>query len=257
MLSRSCQYWTFIERIRIMRNRHPSMGFAATVYEMEGKMIIVDCVSDLHGHHPKLEGGDLLIVAGDLTAKHCNNEFFDFCEWIDQQNYYEKIVVGGNHDTMLADKNYSKIVDTMYPNIYLCDSGTEFEGLKIWGSPWTKTFPGMNPKCKAFTCDTEEELAEKWNLIPEDTSILITHCPPYGIFDLVLRETKWGNKKDYTGSRSLRNQLMNRIEPELHVFGHIHEWGGKMIDTCMTKFVNASHVNERYEPVNKPIRIIL
>ena len=32
--------------------------------------MIIDCIADLHGHYPKLEGGDLLIVAGDLTAEH-------------------------------------------------------------------------------------------------------------------------------------------------------------------------------------------
>lgn len=31
--------------------------------------MIIDCISDLHGQYPQLEGGDLLIVAGDLTAR--------------------------------------------------------------------------------------------------------------------------------------------------------------------------------------------
>ena len=31
--------------------------------------MIIDCISDLHGFFPKLEGGDLLIIAGDLTAR--------------------------------------------------------------------------------------------------------------------------------------------------------------------------------------------
>lgn len=39
--------------------------------------MIIDCISDLHGYYPELGGGDLLIVAGDLTARdtpeeHCN-----------------------------------------------------------------------------------------------------------------------------------------------------------------------------------------
>jgi hypothetical protein len=31
--------------------------------------MIIDCIADLHGHYPKLDGGDLLIICGDLTAR--------------------------------------------------------------------------------------------------------------------------------------------------------------------------------------------
>lgn len=30
--------------------------------------MIIDFISDTHGHYPELEGGDLLIVAGNPTA---------------------------------------------------------------------------------------------------------------------------------------------------------------------------------------------
>lgn len=227
--------------------------------------MIIDCISDLHGHYPKLEDGDLLIVAGDLTANDRVEGWHKFFDWLDRQNYHKKIVIAGNHDNFckswaisgtFTNDEHEKMYPGEKPTLdYLCDSGTEFDGLKIWGSPWTKAFPGMNPHCKAFTVDTEEELAEKWAMIPDDVDILITHSPPYAIFDRVWREGKWGNGWDNTGSVSLRNASMDRIQPQLHVFGHIHEWGGKVIDTCVTKFVNACHVNEHYQPVNKPIRI--
>ena len=107
----------------------------------------------------------------------------------------------------------------------------------------------MNPKCKAFTCDTEEELAEKFALIPDDMDILITHSPPEDILDELEEEGK------HVGSIALFNRI-KKIQPSLHVFGHIHSsYGIKKLNS--TTFINASHVNERYEPVNAPIRIQL
>ena len=242
--------------------------------------MIIDCTSDLHGHYPKLEGGDLLIVAGDLTARDTPDEYICFCEWILKQNYSKKIVIAGNHDSFLQKiPDFFKVCG--YAE-YLCDSGTEFEyeeddreleesgshptvekRLKIWGSPWTKTFPGMNPHCKAFTVDTEEELAEKFALIPEDVDILITHSPPLGIFDRVQR----GKKIENVGSLSLCSKIGGLHNLKLHVFGHVHDGYGSFsptksykasfVEVCEFISVNASHVNERYEPVNKPIRIEL
>lgn len=223
--------------------------------------MIIECISDLHGHYPKLDGGDLLIVAGDLTARHTFDEMVDFEKgWLRFQKLkYKKIIlIAGNHDTILQELEWN------WPGIdYLCDSGTEFEGLKIWGSPWTRTFPGMNPHCKAFTVDTEEELAAKFSLIPEDIDILITHNPPYAIRDMVSRPIYDAKSMErslmiwsHIGSNSLYNKIL-KIRPKLHVFGHIHECYGEDMFGSTTHVVNASHVDGRYHPVNKPIRVIL
>ncbi len=231
--------------------------------------MIIDCISDLHGHYPKLEGGDLLIVAGDLTARDEHDQYMQFSDWIRKQNYRKKIVIAGNHDNRMVETK-DRLMSHVYCGDaeYLCDSGTEFvywerespgvedtafkKNLKIWGSPWTKTFPGMNPNCKAFTCDTEDELVEKWALIPLDTHLVITHSPPYGIRD----KTERG---ELAGSQSLLIK-MAEIKPIIHCFGHIHEQGGK--ETYIgwkngTTFINASYVDERYNPKNKETRIYL
>jgi Icc-related predicted phosphoesterase len=215
--------------------------------------MIVDCISDLHGYYPKLEGGDLLIVAGDLTARDHEYEYREVYEWFWMQNYAGIVFIGGNHDN-----NIGTITKQGPQSIqYLCDSGTEFLGLKIWGSPWTKTFKGMNPHCKAFTMEDDCQIGEKFKLIPDDTDILITHSPPLGILDVVQR---WPDMKmENCGSGHLRTHV-ERIKPKLHVFGHIHEGYGKLLlkhQGPNTWCVNASHVNEVYDPINKPIRIIL
>ncbi len=111
----------------------------------------------------------------------------------------------------------------------------------------------MNPHCKAFTLDTEEELLEKFSLIPTDTDILITHSPMHNILDEICEEGK------HVGSFALEN-VVNKRYIKLHVFGHIHEsYGVIEFSTNLRRpiFVNASHVNQFYEAVNSPIRIIL
>lgn len=247
--------------------------------------MIIDCISDLHGHYPELEGGDLLIVAGDLTAHDTLEQHSQFRTWLMNQKYTKKVFIPGNHDNQLmgpwpgGTKGPFREDKAFYDFDYLCDSGTEFDigedtkwgrmfvekPLKIWGSPWTKRFPGMNPKAMAFTVDTEEELAEKWAMIPPDIDILITHSPPFGILDEIQASGSLGKFgfKDRCGSKSLTRWIkatwkrLSGKSPKIHIFGHIHQNGGKGGMHYMVQFINASHVNERYEPVNKPIRVIL
>jgi hypothetical protein len=242
---------------------HITRGYKINADELQKwimELMIIDCISDLHGHYPKLEGGDLLIVGGDLTARDTLEGYMDFDSWLQDQDYRCKILIGGNHDNLIQNKGWEKLTEPFSDLCcdYICDFGTEFEGLKIWGSPWTLRFEGMNPHCMAFTVDTEEELAEKWAMIPDDVDILVTHSPPKGMLDKTIDGTP-------AGSQSLTNKI-HRLQPLLHVFGHIHESYGKedyfipatkYIGVVGCHFVNASHVNERYQPVNKPIRITL
>lgn len=213
--------------------------------------MIIDCIADLHGYYPQLNSGDMLIVAGDLTASDRAGQYFDFEQWLDAQQYQKKVIIAGNHDNFLVE-NGPHMFDG---SDYLCDSGTEYQGLKIWGSPWTKTFEGMNHRCKAFTFDTEEELERKWALIRDDTDILITHGPQAACLDKTIQNIN-------VGSSTLANKIGKMRKMRLHVFGHIHEAYGydsyyHADSSLMRAYVNCSHVNERYQPVNKPIRIVL
>ncbi len=220
--------------------------------------MIIDCISDLHGYHPDLKGGDLLIIAGDLTSRDTMEDYVDFMKWLDPiASHYKKVVlIAGNHDNLIQ-KHGKEILPSFCE--YLCDSGTEFEGLKIWGSPWTKTFKGMNPHCKAFTVDTEDELMDKFDLIPHDTRILITHSPPFGILDGI---PIYDGSLFHAGSKALYGWLKYVERPFLHVFGHIHEGHGtrELFPSHEDKImisVNASYVNAKYQPFNKPIRVTL
>jgi len=199
-------------------------------------------------------------------------------------------LIAGNHDTFFEQGVFdvnNPVDGTVFvdPSVeYLCDSGTEItyyphldppnfdnigvaykrKTLKIWGSPWSLTFPGINPRCTAFT-GTEEELAEKWALIPDDIDILVTHGPPWGILDKLNRGFFTLSEPpvkvyEHVGSKSLAFKIgLMTTPPKLWVWAHIHEAYGedRIVRQKPCKMVNASHVNERYEPVNNPIRVIL
>ena len=222
----------------------------------------ITCISDLHGFYPKLDGGDLLIVAGDLTATDSVLDHMRFQMWLHEQDYKKRIIIAGNHDVRLQQLPFESI-KRQYAETgedYLCDSGTQFEGLKIWGSPWTQTFPGMNPHCMAFT-KPPGQLKEHWEMIPDDVDILITHGPAHGILDHCFDRMTGAVR--HVGCRDLMFRMHDLPQCRLHVFGHIHEGHGvkviENVDKGHAPFyrVNASLMNEDYEFVNKPIRIIL
>lgn len=218
--------------------------------------VIIDCISDLHGHYPKLQGGDILIVAGDLTASDLPEQYFVFEEWLAAQPYNNKIVIAGNHDNFLIENG-----NHMFAGIdYLCDSSVTYEGLTFYGTPWSIRFKNQNPNCCAFTVKSEDELSDKMENIPHDIDILITHEAPYGIRDMI-RDQMYPDVR-HVGSRYLYNWFKYVQRPYLHVFGHIHEGYGveKEFMSWEDKYVtsvNASHVNAHYNPVNQPIRVEL
>lgn len=213
-------------------------------------MVKITAISDLHGYYPKLPGGDLLIVAGDLTARDTDEQHVECGTWLKKQPYKKIVVIAGNHDNYMFE-HVPHGTTLQIPGLgatYLCDSGTEFEGLKIWGSPWTFRFEGMSPHCMAFT-GTEAKLKKKFADIPCDTDILITHGPPYGILDKTITDEK-------VGSLALLKKARQTFL-RYHIFGHIHEAYGTDKTECggkiITIFINCSHVNEWYNPVNKPV----
>lgn len=206
--------------------------------------MIIDTISDIHGEQPELNGGELLIIAGDCTASDLPVQWQAFAKWLCQQEYRHKIIVSGNHDNYL--KLYPDWCSTYIPNCtYLQDSLFEFEGLRIYGSPWTNWFSGVSKYCKAFM-ETESQLTKHFNKIPENLDILVTHGPPNGILD--------GTYQLRLGSVSLLEKV-KLVKPRHHVFGHIHECGGQRLTTDDTMFYNVACMNKQYDLDRRATRI--
>ena len=115
-------------------------------------------------------------------------------------------------------------------------------GIKIYGSPWQPWFYDW-----AFNLARGSEIKEKWDAIPTDTNILVTHGPPHGILD----QTSSG---EHAGCEELLKTVRGRVRPRYHVFGHIHEaYGTERDPNYNIVYVNASTCNLRYAPVHAPI----
>ena len=198
-------------------------------------------ISDTHGKHRRFDipDGDVLIHAGDImTSGYDVLEIQDFNAWLGGLPHPNKIIIAGNHDWLF--ERSSKTRDLITNAVYLEDSGIEINGLKFWGSPVQPEFYNW-----AFNRKRGEEIQKHWDKIPEGTDVLITHGPPAGFRDWV----KAG--RESLGCRNLRDTI-KKIKPRLNVFGHIH--GGYGVDNDGTTFyVNASLLNEAYQPTNKPI----
>ena len=203
------------------------------------------CISDTHLQHGfAIPGGDVLIHAGDGTSCGSWKEVAQWFSWFALQPHRHKVVIAGNHD-FLFEREPELVAGLLPPGVvYLQDSGVVIEGIKIWGSPWQPWFCDL-----AFNLPRGQRLAEKWAQIPDDTQMLITHGPPYGILDKLP-----GATGEHVGCEALLERVQALPTLKLHIYGHIHCSHG-VVHRNGVKFVNASICDEAYKAVQAPIMV--
>lgn len=209
--------------------------------------------SDLHGYFPEIQPCDLLLIAGDvcpvrhknrLVADHNKTAQVDwicseFAEWCAEQPAKNIVWIAGNHDFGPEVHGFKRSVEKTFPEHvhYLKDDVIEIEGRHIYGMPWTPNLPTW-----AFYASEKA-----WRWLPDDiptyTDILMMHSPPSG---LMLD----GGHPDWAAPYVLA-QITQRIQPELCVFGHIHEGYGEIKVKGIT-FANVAHCDEFYDPIQQP-----
>jgi Icc-related predicted phosphoesterase len=219
------------------------------------------CISDTHGQHKRmrhpLPEGDILIHAGDATNVGSQDNVREFVHWFQNLKGYDtKIFIAGNHDWaferkpawlghLINDENLSQSDVVYLEDSELVIEDPEFSRpIKFWGTPWQPPFMNW-----AFNVP-RDQLYKYWELIPHDTDVLITHGPPQEIRDFAQYT------KTFEGCSSLRYYIEEKIKPALHIFGHLHESYGAMVNKD-TLHVNASTATLRYEMINKPIVVDL
>jgi len=198
------------------------------------------CISDNHSRRCVLPPGDVLLHAGDLSSWGYVDNLNTTLLWLAEHDHPVKIIIGGNHD--LALDNDLVEGECMPPDeraaarelIYSAPVKAagihylEYESFrfttatgrewKVYGSPAAPQFSSG-----AFQYASAQEGAAIYSRIPLDTEILLTHTPPYGTLDL----TRGGNN---VGCRQLTAKMSSLNDCRLHVFGHIHESHGVVIE---------------------------
>ncbi len=199
-------------------------------------------ISDTHLRHGALAlpDGDVLVHGGDMTGRGLLPEIHQVADWLADLPHRHKVVVAGNHDwAFQREPDAARRLMAEAGVHYLEDSGVTLDGVHFWGSPWQPEFMAW-----AFNLPRGAPLAERWALIPADTDVLITHGPPRGHGDRC-----WDGRHE--GCDDLL-EAVRRVQPQLHVFGHIHEGYGTTT-LGPTTLANAASLDVRYRPVNPPL----
>ena len=213
-------------------------------------MVRICCISDTHDKLDQIKSpdADILLHAGDFSMMGTEDQIKKFnndCGEIKHQFKHGIVFIAGNHDWMFQKDN-KKARSLITNAIYLEDSSIEIEGLKIYGAPWQPTFYNW-----AFNLDRGVPIKEKWDLIPDNIDILITHGPAYGIQDIV-GPNIYNTIPKHVGCEELRNRVDQLQNLKLHVSGHLHlSYGIEKIGEKM--FVSAASLNERYNVAHRPI----
>jgi Icc-related predicted phosphoesterase len=166
---------------------------------------------DTHELHREVEvpAGDVLICVGDFTMFSKNlSAIEDFNEWLGELPHRHKIVVPGNHEFFLeSNPERRSLLDNA--NV-LIDESIEIEGLNIHGSPMTPLYGA------AFGMSSPKDRQRHWSKVPDDTHVLLTHGPPFGILDLP------PDQAERMGDPELRKRGRALASLRLHAFGHVH-----------------------------------
>lgn len=211
-------------------------------------------ISDTHNKHLQIPSRfiensdnsvDTIVHAGDVSSRGYKGEIIDFLKWYNELNFKNKILIAGNHDFYFEEGKPEDIAAMLaeYPNItYLNDSGVEIDGVKFWGSPVQPWFYNWAFNRKGT------DICKHWDLIPNDTCVLLTHGPVKGYLDM----TQQGES---VGCPYLLEKISQMSNLKLLVSGHIHEAYGRIDFPDGGIFLNASVLNLRYEMVNLPIQV--
>jgi Icc-related predicted phosphoesterase len=179
-------------------------------------------MSDTHNEIDKIHipNGDVFIHCGDaVNYLTSSRDIRRFNKFVGQLPHKYKLFVSGNHCVCLDPKRPDRSQQLLSNMTYLQDQIIDIEGIRIYGSPW-RPKRGCCYRSEAFGYDPKHIQEDIWSNIPEDIDFLLTHGPPYSIRDC------HPLTDDRIGCPDLLDEIVTRVRPRIHLFGHMHECRG-------------------------------
>jgi len=185
------------------------------------------------------------------------NEIMKAGNWFREYPAEFKVIIAGNHDFGFEkDRSFAEVnlTHTILGHkdesiIYLQDSAVMLNGVKFYGSPWQPWFYDW-----AFNAWRGADIRKHWDKIPNDTQVLITHGPAFGICDKVYGYSPGMDESEanygHAGCKDLLSQI-EKIKPLIHISGHLHQGRGNSVINGV-HYYKSTVVNEKYKVVHEP-----
>lgn len=240
-------------------------------------------ISDIHGSLIDIPECDILCICGDILPLDIQKNTIEsvawlagpFQTWLSEAPCEHVVLTWGNHDFIgerLFDYGTKNICDKQYKGMFghngeeqswdlflndeydkitiLVDDFVIIDGIKIYGTPWCPELFNW-----AFYGDTNK-LNDKFSLIPDDTDIIITHCPPrFGQQGIVL-QYGWNYLKNF-GCQELQESINKKFKdstkPVYVLSGHIHSGNHDWEKDGNILYRNVSIKNEDYRIDYSPL----
>jgi Icc-related predicted phosphoesterase len=232
----------------------------------------VAVISDLHGNLPiypskywaGIEECELLLICGDILPLRIQTNMLESRLWLTEEfkpwaaslPVEQVYFIAGNHDfwfeknDLTAHQIFSSHDKVRYLKNEYVDyiSHQDSKIYHIFGTPYCHIF-GNWP----FMRD-EETLVNKFDQIPHNIDILLSHDAPYGTSDICFEG--FSASKGHIGCPELRDAIIEK-KPKYCFHGHLHSsnHGEELLGE--TKVYNTSVLNEQYNLVYEPLIIRL
>ena len=234
-------------------------------------MIKICGISDIHGSLIDIPECDILCICGDilpLDIQRNNDESVawlagPFQKWALDAPCKHIIMIWGNHDWYgdkccrgglegweQCERLFKNDLGPDFKIHILQDEAEYINGLKFYGTSWCPDLKNW-----AFYA-TSSELKYKFEDIPDDTDVLLTHCPPkFGQQGIVLQSDNWNYLSNF-GCQELQDEILKKFinqDKKVYVLsGHIHSGNHQFENYENVLYRNVSIKDENYEAVYYP-----